>query len=171
VKENISVFTIVRSDPLKYTGTVPERAALDVKPGQVVRVEVDPVPGRPFEGRVTRVSPAVDVASRTVAIEAQVPNSQGSLKPGLFARGTVEVRTESGVAFVPEAAVSYFVGITKVFVVVDGKARERTVRMGAKQDGAVEILAGVKPGELVATSALARLYDGAPVKVTRREEK
>ena len=171
LKENTPVFTIVRSDPLKYTGTVPERAALEVRPGQSVRLQVDPVPGRTFEGRITRVSPAVDVTNRTVALEAEVPNPQGLLKPGLFARGVAEIRREPGVAFVPETAVSYFVGITKVFVVADGKAQERTVKAGSKQDGAVEILEGVKPGEHVATSGLAQLYDGAPVKVARREGK
>ena len=112
------------------------------------------------------MSPAVDVANRTVALEAEVPNPQRLLKPGLFARGAVEVRKDAGATFVPEAAVSYFVGITKVFVVAGGKAQERAVRVGGKQDGAVEILEGVKPGEQVATSSLAQLFDGAPVVVS-----
>lgn len=171
LKENTAVFTIVRSDPLKYTGTVPERAALEVRPGQDVRLQVDPVPGRTFQGRATRVSPAVDVVNRTVALEAEVPNPQGQLKPGLFARGVVEIRRDAGVAFAPEAAVSYFVGITKVFVVTDGKVEERAVKVGGKQDGMVEIFEGVRPGEQVATSGLAQLYDGAPARVATREAK
>ena len=171
VKENVAVFTIVRSDILKYTGTVPERAALAVRPGQSVQLQVDAVPGRMFTGKITRVSPAVDVTNRTVSLEAQVPNPQGLLKPGLFARGIAEVGRDQGVAFVPEAAVSYFVGITKLFVVADGKAQERAVKVGRKQNGAVEILEGVKPGELVATSSLAQLYDGAPVTVANTEKK
>jgi len=165
VRENTPVFTIVRSDPLKYTGTVSERSALDLKNGQRIRLQVDPVPGRSFEGRVTRVSPTVDVTNRTAALEAEVPNLQALLKPGLFARGAVLTREDAGVPFVPEVAVSYFVGITKLFVIGDGKAQERAVRVGGKQDGAVEILEGVKPGERVATSGLAQLYDGAPVRV------
>jgi len=165
VKDNAPVFTIVRSDPLKFTGTVPEQSALVVRPGQSVQLQVDAVPGRAFAGRVTRVSPAVDVTSRTVQLEAQVPNPQSLLKPGLFARGVIEVGRDRNVAFVPEAGVSYFVGITKLFVVADGKAQERAVKVGRKQNGAVEILSGVKPGELVATSSLAQLYDGAPVTI------
>ncbi len=168
LKDNTPVFTIVKSDLLKYSGTVPERAALELRQGQVVRLQVDPVPGRTFEGRIVRVSPAVDVAIRTVALEAAVPNPQQVLKPGLFARGVVETRKDTEVTFVPEAAVSYFVGITKVFLVADGRAQERTVRVGGKQDGAVEILEGVKPGELVATSSLAQLFDGAPVVVSKQ---
>lgn len=165
VRDNTAVFTIVRSNPLKYAGTVPERAALELKPGQVVRLQVDPVPGRTFEGRITRVSPAVDVASRTAALEAEVPNPQGLLKPGLFARGAIGLREERGVAFVPEAAVAYFVGITKVFVVADGKVQERQAKTGAREAGSVEILEGVKPGETVVTSHLSQLYHGAPVTV------
>lgn len=171
VKDNSAVFTIVRSDILKYTGTVPEHAALLVRSGQSVQLQVDAVPGRMFTGKITRVSPAVDVTNRTVSLEAQVPNPQGLLKPGLFARGAAEVGRDRGVAFVPEAAVSYFVGITKLFVVTDGKVQERTVKVGRKQNGAVEVLEGVKPGELVATSSLAQLYDGAPVTIANQERK
>ncbi len=163
VAEDTPVFTIVRTDPLKFTGTVAERAALEVHAGQTIRVRVEPVPGREFSGRVTRVSPAVDVTNRTVQMEAEVPNAQGVLKPGLFARAAVTLREDRGVAFVPESAVAYFAGITRVFVVADGRVRERAVRLGTRQDGFVEVIQGVTPGERVATSGLAQLQDGAPV--------
>ena len=168
VKENVAVFSIVRSDPLKYTGVVSEHAALEIRAGQAVRLEVDPVPGRAFIGRVTRVSPSVDVANRTVLLEAEVPNPDGLLKPGLFARGAIATRRDTGVPFVPEAAVTTFAGVTKVFVLADGRARERSVKLGRKQDGMVEILHGVRAGEQVATSSLAQLYDGAGVAVQAR---
>jgi RND family efflux transporter MFP subunit len=168
VKENVAVFSIVRSDPLKYSGVVSEHAALEIRPGQAVRLEVDPVPGRAFTGRVTRVSPAVDVANRTVLLEAEVPNPDGLLKPGLFARGVLATRRDAAVPFVPEAAVSTFAGITKVFVLADGKAQETGVKLGRRQDGTVEILEGVRPGQQVATSSLAQLYDGAAVTVQAR---
>jgi membrane fusion protein (multidrug efflux system) len=130
-----------------------------------VRIRVDPVPGRDFPGRVTRVSPAVDVASRTVTIEAEVPNPEGQLKPGLFARAAVVLRQDQQVAFVPESAVAYFAGITKVFVVTAGTVRERAVSLGARKDGLIEVVKGVEAGEQVATSGLAQLHDGAPVTV------
>ena len=154
--ENTPVFTIVRSDPLKFVGTVAERAALEVRPGQTVRLRVESAGGRAFAGRVTRVS-------RTVLLEAEVPNREGLLKPGLFARGAVVLREDRDVAFVPEGAVSYFAGLTRVFVVADGAARERTVTLGARQEGMIEVVTGARPGEQVATSGLAQLQDGAPV--------
>jgi multidrug efflux pump subunit AcrA (membrane-fusion protein) len=77
----------------------------------------------------------------------------------------VLTRKEGSVAFVPADAVVSFVGITKVFVVAGGKVEERTVRPGARQGGAVEIVEGVKPGETVAVSNLSQLFNGAPITV------
>lgn len=163
VTEDTPVFTIVRTHPLKFTGTVAEHAALEIQPGQVVRLRAEVAGGRAVAGRVTRVSPSVDVASRTVLIEAEVPNPDGLLKPGLFARGLVVIRQDPDIAFVPEAAVSYFAGLTRVFVVADGAARQRPVTLGTRRDGLIEVVTGVRPGEQVATSGLAQLQDGAPV--------
>ena len=163
VKDNTPLFTVVATDPLKYTGTVAERAAPEIRAGQEVRLAVDAFGARAFPGQVTRVAPVVDVPTRTLALEARVPNGQGLLRPGFFARGAVQVRRESRVPFVPAEALAYAVGISKVYVVADGRAQERLVRAGLREAGWIEILDGVKPGETVATSGLAQLYDGAPV--------
>ncbi len=163
VKDNTPLFTVVATDPLKYTGTVAERATPEIRAGQEVRLTVDAFGARAFPGQVTRVAPVVDVPTRTLALEARVPNGQGLLRPGFFARGTVQVRRENRVPFLPAEALAYTVGISKVFVVADGRVQERLVRAGPRAAGWVEILDGVKPGEVVATSGLAQLYDGAPV--------
>jgi multidrug efflux pump subunit AcrA (membrane-fusion protein) len=163
VKDNTPLFTVVAPDPLKYTGTVPERAAPEIRAGQEVRLAVDAFGARTFPGQVTRVAPVVDVPTRTLTLEARVPNGQGLLKPGFFARGAVLTRRDIRVPFVPAEALVYVVGISKVFVVAGGRAQERPVKAGLRQAGWVEILDGVKPGETVATTGLAQLYDGAPV--------
>jgi RND family efflux transporter MFP subunit len=165
VKENTPVFTLVALDPLKYTGTVPERFAPDLALGQRLELTVEAYPGQTFAGQVTRLAPAVEVQTRSLALEGRVPNRDGRLRPGFFARGTVLTRRDPGVAFVPAEAVVYFVGISKVFVVGNGTVQERRVRAGARQGSAVEILEGVKPGETVAVSNLTQLFDGAPVSV------
>jgi RND family efflux transporter MFP subunit len=163
VKDNTPLFTVVATDPLKYTGTVAERAAPEVRVGQEVRLVVDAFGARTFPGQVTRVAPVVDVPTRTLALEARVPNGQALLKPGFFARGALLTRRDARVPFAPAEALVYVVGISKVFVVADGRAQERLVKAGLREAGWVEILEGVRPGETVATSGLAQLYDGAPV--------
>ena len=91
-------------------------------------------------------------------------NGDGHLRPGFFAKGAVLTRKDATVAFVPAEAVVYFVGISKVFVVTDGKVvEERRVKPGARQGAWVEIAEGVKPGETIAVSNLSQLFDGAPV--------
>ena len=163
VKENTALFTIVVANPLKYVGTVPERQAPDLKIGQTLRLSVEAFGERVFTGTVTRVAPAVDVATRTLTVEARVPNGEGTLRPGFFARGAVLVREDRAAVFVPSEAVTSMAGITKVFVVANGKAVEKLVKPGARQGTWVEIPEGVKAGESVAVTNLAALFNGAPV--------
>jgi membrane fusion protein (multidrug efflux system) len=163
VKENTPVFNLVAVDPLKYTGTVPERFAPDLKIGQRIELTVEAYPGRVFAGQVTRVSPAVEVQTRSLALEGRVGNADGRLRPGFFTKGQVLTRKDTAVAFVPAEAVVYFVGISKVFVVADGKVEERLVKAGVRQGAWVEIAEGVKPGEPVAVSNLSQLWNGAPI--------
>ncbi len=168
VKDGAALFTLVVADPLKYTGTVPERYAPELRAGQSLQLTLDAYPGQPFSGQVTRVAPAVEVQTRSLSLEARVPNPDGRLRPGFFAKGAVLTRKDEAVPFVPAEAVTYFVGITKVFVVMEGKAQERLVKPGTRQGGLVEILDGVKGGEVVATTNLAQLFNGAPVTVVER---
>jgi membrane fusion protein, multidrug efflux system len=163
VKDNTALFTIVVAHPLKYVGTVPERQAPDLRIGQTLRLTVEAFGERAFTGTVTRVSPAVDVATRTLTIEARVPNADGALRPGFFGRGHVLVREDPAAVFVPSEAVTSIAGITKVFVVANGTAAERVVKPGARQGTWVEIPGGVKVGERVAVTNLSALFNGAPV--------
>jgi len=163
VKENTAVFSVVALDPLKYTGTVSERFAPDLRVGQRMTLSVDAYPGKTFPGQVTRLSPAVEMQTRTLALEGRVANADGRLRPGFFAKGVILTRTDPTVAFVPAEAVLHFVGTSKVFVVTNGKVEERLVKAGTRQGPLVEIVEGVKAGETVATSNLSQLFNGAPV--------
>ena len=163
VKENTPVFNLVAMDPLKYTGTVPERFAPELKAGQRIELTVEAYPGQSFAGQVTRVSPAVEVQTRSLALEGRVGNADARLRPGFFTKGRVLTRKDASAAFVPAEAVVYFVGISKVFVVTGDKVEERLVKSGARQGAWVEVTEGVKPGETVAVSNLSQLFNGAPV--------
>ena len=165
--QNTKLLIMVRDDPLKLKASVPERFQGQIRPGQEVKVRVEAYPDRDFTGTVTRVGPAVFSDTRTFPIEARIPNREGSLKPGSFAKARVQIRVDRGVPFVPEEAVYYFVGITKAFVVKGGAVEERQVKAGDRQDGLVEIVEGVAPGEMVATSRLSQLFGGATVQVVK----
>jgi membrane fusion protein (multidrug efflux system) len=84
--DNSVAFVVVQTSPLKLRFRLPERYLSRVKPGQVVRAQVDPYPGATFTGRVSRVNDVVDSATRTVMVETELANRDGRLKPGLFAR-------------------------------------------------------------------------------------
>jgi RND family efflux transporter MFP subunit len=163
VQGDAPLITVVATDPLTYTGTVAERAAPAIRPGQEVRLSVAAHGARTFPGEVTRVAPVVDTPTRTLALEARVPNAEGLLRPGFRARGTVEVRRDGRARVVPAEALAVTDGGSQVFVLAEGRAEARPVRTGPRTAGWVEILDGVRPGEVVATSGLAQLYDGAPV--------
>lgn len=166
VKEKSEMFTVVSTGTLKFRGTVAEVAVPRIRPGQEVVVTVEAFKDRTFKGKLTRISPALDTQTRTLEIEAEVPNRNGVLKPGFFARGIVLTQKEKDVPFVPEEAVYSFVGINKVFVINNGKAKEFGVKRGIKDGLLIELVdAPIKPGDVVATSNLQNLYDGANVAV------
>jgi RND family efflux transporter MFP subunit len=166
IKEKTPLLHLVVTDPLKLQGTVPERFAPEIKVEQPVDVQVEAFPDRVFPGRVLRVSPAVDVQTRSLSLEVKVPNAQGALKPGFFAKGQILIGVNPQAVFAPEEAVYTFVGITKAFVVQDGTVQERQVKTGARREGWVEITEGLQSGEIVATSSLPQLYQGAKIIVT-----
>ena len=169
VKEKTPLFQLVITDPLKFQGTVPERFAPNIKLEQPVDLQVEAFADRAFPGRVLRVSPAVDVQTRSLSLEVKVPNAQGMLKPGFFAKGQILTEVDPHAVFAPEEAVYTFVGITKAFVVQDGTVQERQVKTGSRTEGWIEITEGLQNGETVATSNLPQLYQGAKITVERVE--
>jgi membrane fusion protein (multidrug efflux system) len=160
------LFTLVAEDPLKLRGDVPERFAHELQTGQPVQVRVDAFPDRPFMGRLARISPASNPENRSVTIEALVDNQDRALKAGFFANAAVVTRTDDRALMVPQEALITFAGVTKLFVVKDGTAHERQVRVGTRgSTGMVEITEGLQPDELVATSGLTKLENGITVTV------
>ena len=179
VKAGAAMFTIVQDHPLKLRGMIPERFSPEVRAGQGIELRVDSFRDAVFKGRLTRISPAAEVASRSFLVEGVVENPERQLKPGFFARAAVTTRMDPNALTVPQQALVTFAGVTKVFVVVrepDGPgdnrgvvndvALERLVQTGGRVGANdVEIASGLKPGELVAISGLSRLTDGARVEV------
>lgn len=156
------VATIVRLHPLRLRVEIPERDAREMHVGQSVRVTVEGDP-EIFPGRVARLSPAFLEQSRTLVIEAEVDNRRGRLRPGSFAKAEIDTGANLSVVMVPSSAVVTFAGIQKVFLVKDGTAVERPVVIGRSQGELIEIIDGVKAGEMIVTVP-GNLVGGQPVK-------
>jgi len=160
------VLVLVRADPLRLRLEVSERHAGAIRTGQVLRVRVEGHPNA-VTGQIARVSPAITEQNRMLIVEADIAND-GALRPGLFARAEIVTQeNEPGLA-IPTAALIVFAGIEKVVTVQDGKAREKTLITGRRGDGWVEILTGLKAGELVVLEP-GSLRTGQPVRATEAQ--
>ena len=165
VTRGTKVATLVKIAPLRVELTVPEQSAGLIAPGQAVRLQVDAFPGRYFEGQVRYVSPAFRPDQRALTIEAIVPNPDNALKPGMFAAAEVMLPASAPAVVVPSAAVVTSAGISHVFVVRGSTVEQRMISTGLSLGGLTEVLQGLSAGELVATSRLDALSDGATVHV------
>jgi multidrug efflux pump subunit AcrA (membrane-fusion protein) len=165
IRENTPVATIVQMHPLKLKTAIQERHAGLIRPGQTVMFNVEAFPTRAFAGTIAYVSPAVDQATRTFAVEAIVENNDRVLKPGFFAKGVARTHVDQHVVAVPDDAVSTLAGVSTVYVIDGGKARQQQVTLGARQDTLVEITTGLKGDETLATTNLSQLATGVTVQV------
>ena len=166
VKEQMPVMAIVRLDPLKVTAEIPERMAPWIDNGRPVEMHVDAYPTRTFTGKVTRISPAVNTGTRAFPFEAVVPNSDGVLKPGTFARVHVESGKVDEVLTLPFAALQYRYGVNRAFVVSGDRLEMRELQVGERLGDRIEVTSGVKPGERVVVSDVETLNGGELVAVT-----
>ena len=137
-----------------------------------MRVRVDAFPTASFDGKVSRISPASNRENRSIALEALIDNPDRKLKPGFFANAAIVTRSDEDAVMVPQDALITFAGVTKLFVIADSIAHERQVRTGTRSaEGLIEIVEGLRADEMVATSGLTKLQNGANVTIKKPEEK
>jgi multidrug efflux pump subunit AcrA (membrane-fusion protein) len=168
VKTQMPVMAVVRLDPLKVTAEIPEKMAPWIKDGQPVALQVDAYRGKTFTGKVSRISPGVNAATRAFPFEALVPNADTVLKPGTFARVHIESGKVDDVLTLPYSALQYRYGVNRVFVVGGDKLSMRELAVGERMGDRIEIVSGVKAGERVAVTDVDTLADGTPVVVTKQ---
>ncbi len=142
VKDGTPAFRLIDDDQLKLRAAVPERYLREIRQEQIVRLTVDAY-AQEFEGRVWRINPQVDPASRTFQIEVLVPNGQHLLKSGSFVRGRVLTRWDESAVFVPQDAIITFAGVSKIFITRSDKASERTIDTGETRSFAVQLPAAM----------------------------
>jgi RND family efflux transporter MFP subunit len=157
------IVTIVQIDPLRLRADIPEYAAAAVRTGQMMTLTVESFPGRTFTGRVVRIGPSLNEQTRALTVEAEVRNPGNLLRPGMFAKSNLVTAKDALAVMAPRRAVQVIAGLNKIFVVENGRVSERIVKLGASDGDLIEIVEGVKSGEVVATSNLDKLQEGSAV--------
>ena len=157
------VMRLVRLQPLRLTAEIPEKFGPGIKVGQVITLRTDAFPDVPVEGRVTRISPDVNLKSRAFTIEADVPNADGALKPGTFARVTVATTHVDKALVVPVTAVQTRYGTSVVFIVRDNALVSAEVKLGDRLGPRVEIREGLAPGTTIVADGVEGLSAGTRV--------
>ncbi len=159
------VVNLEKIDPLKVDFSVPEIYLANIGVGQEVEVSVDAIANRTFVGIIQAIDPMVDVNGRSLSIRARLPNPEGVLRPGLFARINIKGLVERNVVMVPESAIVPRAGETFIFRIENGRAVESKVKLGERRAGQVAIVEGLPINATVVTAGHQRLRDGSIVDV------
>jgi membrane fusion protein (multidrug efflux system) len=169
VQAGQAVVSLVRADQLRFTAGVPESRAAQIRVGQHVEIECETQSAPKLVVTISRISPTVTQTSRSILIQADVPNHDLRLQAGLFAEADVVVDPDANALVVPTSAVSQFAGVHKVWTVADGNAQQQTVRTGREDDKRIEILEGLNEGALLVRTA-SDGHDGPVVAVMEPAE-
>lgn len=144
---------------------LPEVDAALAKPGQPVKVSVEALPGKVFEGTVSRIAYALDDATRTMLVEADLPNADLVLRPGMYANVKVGVEKHSGVMLIPAEALVMEKANAFAFTVAEGKAKKNALKIGFNDGANVEVVSGLSADGAVILVGKMALTDGASVTV------
>jgi membrane fusion protein, multidrug efflux system len=165
VKNGTQLFVIIQSNPIKVNFFVAEKDVGKLRKNQEAILRVNAFPGREFKGKVNIIYPSLDEKTRTLKVEALVPNPDGLLKPGLFAKVILYTDEAQSTVVVPITALLYEEERIRVFVVEGDTAHERPIKVGAKYGEVIEVTEGLKEGETVVVAGQAGLSEGAKVRV------
>lgn len=156
---------IVALDTAYFEASVSETDMHKVKVGQPVRVSVDALPGRKFGGAVHKIFPTADKKTRQFTVRIQVLNRIGALKPGMFARGSIEVAKHEDTVIIPKDALIPTGKGLAVYVVLGSVAKSRPVTLGFETREEAEVLSGASPGDKLVVVGQDKLSDGVRVHV------
>lgn len=165
VGPNSPVVSVVDISFVRLVANLVERDLKRVGTGMAAEVQVDAYPGEVFAGRVARVAPVLDPATRTAQMEVEVPNPSARLKPGMYARVRFTVAESPNALTVPRNAIVDLEGERGVFVTGDDTAKWTPVTTGIQEDEAVEVLSGLTDGAKIVTLGSASLKDGDSIAV------
>jgi RND family efflux transporter MFP subunit len=161
--QNAVVVTVMDFDVVRVQVAVPENEVPLIRNGLPVKVLVDELPGRVFEGTVTRFSQALDDGSKTMLAEIDLQNPKRELRPGMYATVKLGVEKHTDALVVPVEAVVFEKAGASVFTVADGKAKKNPVKAGFNDSASVEILDGLAPNQPVILVGKMALNNDQPV--------
>ena len=161
------IFTVQQVTPVKLLVGVSESEYTKVKKGDAVSLTVDAIPGRTFNGKVERLYPTVDAATHTFKVEVVVTNSDKVLRPGMYARVTINFGTRRSV-IVPDKAIVKQEGTGTRFIYVlneDSSVSYLPITLGRHMGTEYEVVSGLEPGSTVVIKGQGALKDGIKVNV------
>jgi len=165
MKENTAILTLVKTNPLRLRVEIPETAAGVVRLGATLSFTTEAAAGEEFQAVVRELNPSLDSKSRSLTVEARLVKNDPRLRPGMFVQVQLVLSRNIEVTVVPAQAVHTVAGLTKVFVIRDGKVSEHKITPGQEVKGWVELPnAEIKAGDRVAVSSLSQLIQGASVR-------
>jgi membrane fusion protein (multidrug efflux system) len=156
------VATLQRLDRLKIDFSIPEKYAGRIKLGSAIEFSVAGG-NRKYNGEIYAFDPRIDTSTRTVLLRAICSNEDNMLLPGAFANVALTLSKMDDAILIPSEAVIPGLTEKNVFLIANGKALRRAVETGTRTESRVQILAGLKPGDVVITSGLQQMRDGLPV--------
>lgn len=155
---------IVDTHEMKLDFTLPERNLSQIKVGQVIEISVDALEGRTFQGEIYAISPSSRSGSHNLSLRARIPNEDGALRPGLFARITITTGQDTQALMVPEAAI---IPQNNEFFIMrlddENKAGLVQVTLGDRRVGVVQVLSGLDEDDIIVTAGHIKLHPGMPV--------
>ena len=159
------VSLVISMNKVKIDLNVPEKYVASVSVGQKARIYVDAYPSKEFEGLVTKISPVVDIDTRTAPVEITIDNEAHLLKSGMFARVSLIIGESKSAPVILKESIMGKIPGAYVYVVENNKAILKNVKLGIRQDGYLEVKDGIREGDLIVIMGQQRLKDGASVKV------
>jgi membrane fusion protein (multidrug efflux system) len=169
VQAGQELVTIVDATPIRVEFKVPEKNIHDIGVGQAIEVRIDAFKDQVFKGAVEAVDAQVEAESHSIALRGSIPNEDLLLRPGLFANISLIIGEQGDIIQIDEAAVDREGEIEFVWVVEKGKAVRRRVLTGIRENGKMEIIAGVRAGQIVVIAGQLKLSDGVRVKLSNLE--
>ncbi|MGE5538841.1 MAG: efflux RND transporter periplasmic adaptor subunit [Gemmatimonas sp.] len=165
IQQGTVITTLDDASIIKMDFSVPEKLLANVAPGQTVVARTDAFPDRHFTGTVKTVDSRIDPTTRAFEVRAEIPNGDGTLKPGMLLTLELTLAKRDAVVLIPEEALVPQGTKQYVFTVENGRARRKEVEIGTRMKGTVEIRSGLEADAVVLIGGTQRVRDGTPVRV------